>query len=113
MIFVPSGLTLRTRTRDGLLRVVSDTGPIPRLVLAHYAPHERSTIAAYANRYGMLDDPVVDYLLGDSSPLFDIQKPILESLVLPLRGYGLKDICKHPQLVDYQWQDVESDRNGQ
>ncbi len=80
----------------------------PDLVLAHYAHHERSTIAAYASRYDMLDDPVVEYLLSDDSPLFDIQQPILQSLVLPLRGYGLKDICKHPQLVNFQWQDAES-----
>ena len=79
----------------------------PDLVLAHYGHHERSTIKAYVSRYGMLKDPVVDYL-GDDSPLFDIRRPILESLVLPLRGYGLKDVCKHPQLVNYQWQDAES-----
>lgn len=91
-----------------LMAVAGYRAKYPDLVLAHYAHHERSTIAAYASRYGMLDDPVVEYLLGDDGPLFDIQQPILESLVLPLRGYGLKDICKHPQLVNFQWQDAES-----
>ena len=37
-----------------------------------------------------------------------MQKPVLESLVLPLQGYGLKDICKHPKLVNFQWEDYSS-----
>tara|TARA_R110002073_G_scaffold313617_1_gene485656 strand:+ start:2881 stop:4287 length:1407 start_codon:yes stop_codon:yes gene_type:complete len=80
----------------------------PELVLAHYSSHERSTIASYARRYCMEEHETVRYLLGDDSPLFDLQKPVLESLVLPLQAYGLKDICKHPDLVDFQWQDEES-----
>lgn len=80
----------------------------PALILAHYSSHERSTIRSYAKRYGMEDDETVAYLLGDDSPLFDLQKPILESLVLPLQGYGLKDICKHQDLVNFQWQDDDS-----
>lgn len=80
----------------------------PDLILAHYSSHERSTIRAYAKRYGMEDHPTVVYLLGNESPLFDLQKPVLASLVLPLQGYGLKDICKHPDLVNFQWQDEES-----
>ena len=67
----------------------------PDLILAHYSSHERTTIHAYAKRYGMEDHPAVVYLLGDESPLFDLQRSVLESLVLPLQGYGLKDICKH------------------
>lgn len=80
----------------------------PDLILAHYSSHERSTICAYAKRYGMEDHPTVVYLLGNESPLVDLQKPVLESLVLPLQGYGLKDICKHHDLVNFQWQDEES-----
>ena len=80
----------------------------PDLILAHYSSHERSTIRAYAKRYGMEDDATVVYLLGDDSPLFDLQKPVLDSLVLPLQAYGLKDICKHQDLVNFQWQDEES-----
>ena len=83
-------------------------GQYPNLILAHYSSHERSTIRAYAKRYGMEDHPTVVYLLGDESPLFDLQKPVLEGLVLPLQGYGLKDICKHRDLVNFQWQDEES-----
>ena len=80
----------------------------PELVLAHYSSHERSTIASYARRYNMEENETVLYLLGDHSPLFDLQKPVLENLVLPLQGYGLKDICKHPDLVNFQWEDDES-----
>ncbi|XOV85477.1 MAG: TM0106 family RecB-like putative nuclease [bacterium] len=80
----------------------------PHLVLAHYSAHEVSTIRSYAERYNMQDHTTVKYLLGEESPLFDLQKPVLQSLVLPLQGYGLKDICKHPDLVNFQWEDDDS-----
>ncbi len=50
----------------------------------------------------------VAWLLGDDSPLFDMQNPVLNCLALPLQGYGLKDICKHPNLVNFQWENEES-----
>jgi predicted RecB family nuclease len=78
------------------------------LIIAHYSQHERSTIRSYAKRYGMEDNETAQYLLGKDSPLFDMQKPVLESLVLPLQGYGLKDICKHKDLVNFQWEDDSS-----
>ena len=80
----------------------------PTLILAHYTYHEITTIGSYAKRYGMEGNETVAYLLGKQSPLFDLQKPVLGSLVLPLQGYGLKDICKHPDLVNFQWQDEDS-----
>ncbi len=80
----------------------------PNLIIAHYSQHERYTIRDYAKRYGMEENTTVEYLLGDESPLFDMRKPVLESLVLPLQGYGLKDICKHKDLVNFQWQDASS-----
>ncbi len=80
----------------------------PQLILSHYSNHEKSTIQSYAKRYGMEENETVNYLLGTDSPLFDLQKPVLASLVLPLQGYGLKDICKHPDLVNFQWQDEGS-----
>ena len=80
----------------------------PDLILAHYAIHERTTIKQYAERYRMENHSIVEWLLGDNSPLFDIQKPVTENLVLPLQGYGLKDICKHRDLVNFQWEDDES-----
>jgi uncharacterized protein len=32
----------------------------------------------------------------------------MESFVLPLAGYGLKQICKHEGLVNFQWSDEGS-----
>ena len=78
------------------------------LILAHYSHHERTTIRSYAERYSMEDHPTVVYLLGEDNPLYDLNKPVMESLVLPLQGYGLKDICKHPDLVNFQWELEES-----
>ncbi|MBL4712293.1 MAG: TM0106 family RecB-like putative nuclease [Gammaproteobacteria bacterium] len=78
------------------------------LILAHYSNYERTTIRAYAKRYGMQNNSTVKYLLGETSPLFDMRKPVLDNLVLPLQGYGLKDICKHKDLVNFQWEDDES-----
>ncbi|MCG7983371.1 MAG: TM0106 family RecB-like putative nuclease [Candidatus Thiodiazotropha lotti] len=78
------------------------------LILAHYSSHERTTILTYAQRYDMEDNPTVVYLLGDESPLFDMRRPVLDSLVLPLQGYGLKDVCKHEDLVNFQWEDEDS-----
>jgi predicted RecB family nuclease len=78
------------------------------LVLAHFSQHERTTILAYSKRYSMEENKTVKYLLGKDSPLFDMQKPVLESLVLPLQSYGLKDICKHPNLVNFRWEDAGS-----
>jgi predicted RecB family nuclease len=80
----------------------------PNLILAHFSQHERTTINAYAERYDMKEHPTVAWLLGDTSPLFDMQRPIKDSLVLPLASYGLKYICKHPKLVNYQWNDNDS-----
>ncbi len=78
------------------------------LYLAHYSNYEVSIIRSYAKRYDMESNATVQYLLGENSPLFDMQKPVLESLVLPLQGYGLKDICKHKDLVNFQWEDEGS-----
>ena len=78
------------------------------LVLAHFSQHERTTIRAYAKRYNMELNETVKYLLSDDGPLFDMQKPVLESLVLPLQSYGLKDICKHPDLVNFKWKNDDS-----
>lgn len=98
--------------RDGwlgfLAQIEAYRAHYPDLVLAHYSSHEKSTIRSYARRYAMEDNPTVEWLLGDDSPLLDLQKPVLEALVLPLQAYGLKDICKHPGLVNFQWEDDES-----
>ncbi len=101
-----------TEDRHGWLRFLAKIEEYrqkyPSLILAHYSSHERSTINAYAKRYGIENTETVAYFLGDSSPLFDIQKPVLDGLVLPLQGYGLKDICKHKELVNFQLEDDDS-----
>ena len=56
----------------------------------------------------MQEHPTVAWLLGEQTPLFDMLVPIKECLVLPLASYGLKYICKHPKLVNYQWKDSDS-----
>jgi len=98
--------------RDGWLRFLQKIeeyrSRYPELILAHYSSHEKTTIRKYAQRYEMEDHPTVLYLLAEDGPLFDMQKPVLDNLVMPLQGYGLKDICKHPKLVNFQWQDDES-----
>lgn len=91
-----------------LRKIESYRSQYPALVLAHYSNHEKATIRKYAERYGMQNHATVTWLLGDDSPLFDIQNPVLDCLVLPLQGYGLKDICKHPDLVNFQWENEES-----
>jgi uncharacterized protein len=60
------------------------------LILCHFSSYEVTNIRRYAKRYGMEDHPVVEWLLGDDSPLFDIQGPVKDSFVLPLASYGLK-----------------------
>lgn len=80
----------------------------PSLILTHYSNHEKATIRKYAERYAMEKHATVAWLLGPNSPLFDIQNPVLDCLVLPLQRYGLKDICKHSALVNFQWQNEES-----
>ena len=56
----------------------------------------------------MENHPIVEWLLGKDTPLFDIKNPVMESFVLPLAGYGLKQICKHEGLVNFQWSDGDS-----
>lgn len=80
----------------------------PDLLLAHFSGYERQKISLYATRYAMHDHPVVRRLLGDDSILYDLRDVVRECLVLPLASYGLKYICKHPKLVNFQWEDSES-----
>jgi len=80
----------------------------PRLVLAHFANYEVTQIKTYAKRYNMQDDARVQWLLGDDSPLFDMRDVLTQSLVLPLKSYGLKAVCKAKDLVNFQWELSES-----
>ena len=75
-------------------------------VLVHYTNFELLQIRRLAERYELLGHAVVDWLLNDPSSCFDIQKSVTQALILPVTGYGLKAICKNPDLVNFQW-DVE------
>ena len=81
----------------------------PDLQLIHFANYERDQISAYAKRFNMEGHGTVTWLLDkEGGPLYDIKKSVAQSLVLPLSRYGLKDICKHPGLVNFQWTLEES-----
>ncbi|MFZ4762465.1 MAG: TM0106 family RecB-like putative nuclease [Alphaproteobacteria bacterium] len=101
-----------TQDRDGWVEFLSVIARLKEqyadLVLAHFSSYEVSNIRRYAKRYEMENDPTVVWLLGEDSPLFDLQKPVKESLVLPISSYGLKQICKHEDLVNFQWSDDDS-----
>jgi predicted RecB family nuclease len=56
----------------------------------------------------MRDHPVVAWLLGEALPLFDMSKVVKRCLALPTPGVGLKAVCKHPKLVNFQWQNEVS-----
>ena len=77
--------------------------------LVHFSSYEKTQIRAYARRYGMEAHETVVWLLDEETgPLYDIQKAVTDNLVLPLSGYGLKKICKHERLVNFQWEDDEA-----
>lgn len=80
----------------------------PDLILCHFSNYEKANIKRYAKRYDMAEHPIVAWLLGDETPLFDIHPIVKDSFVLPLDGLGLKDICKHEDLVNFQWRNEES-----
>jgi len=77
----------------------------PDLILCHFSSYEVVNIKRYAKRYNAENHPTIEWLLGDDSPLFDIQQVVKNSFVLPIASYGLKQICKHKDLVNFQWSD--------
>ncbi len=64
----------------------------------HYGRFERDVIKRYATAFDQLSEPTVDWLLKDGG-LVDLRETVVESLILPTVGYGLKEICKHKELV--------------
>ena len=52
----------------------------PDLILCHFSSYEVVNIKRYAKRYDMEEHPTVQWLLGDDSPLFDIQ-PVVKNIV--------------------------------
>lgn len=80
----------------------------PDLLLVHYSHYERVQIEHYAERYSAIDDPIVQWLLAEDGPLWDLQKFLKLNYILPVRSYGLKAICKDPRLANFQWRVEES-----
>ena len=81
----------------------------PDLIIAHYSHYEYTTIEKYAKRYDMRKHPIVAWLLDKKNgPLFDLHKSVIDNVILPLHVYGLKDICKHEKIVNFQWKNEES-----
>lgn len=80
----------------------------PDCTFVHYTDFERHQIRLYSKRFDMESDPTVMSLLDNTELFFDIKKAVSDSLVLPLYGYGLKGICKNPELVNFQWELDES-----
>lgn len=76
-------------------------------VLVHYARFERDVISRYARKFDDVEHPIVNWLLSEGG-LFDIRETVFDSLILPTNGYGLKEICKHKDLVNFQWELEES-----
>ena len=91
-----------------LAKITEYRAQYPDLVLAHFSGYEVQKIKAYAERYNMQAHPIVEWLLGDNTPLFDLLETVRDCLVLPVASYGLKYICKHPKLVNFQWDDSDS-----
>ena len=71
---------------DQFLEVIADLRQRhPDLVLAHYADFEVQKIALYAQPYGMTDHPVITWLNGVDSPLFDLSNVVKASLAADRR----------------------------
>ena len=95
--------------RGFLAKVAAYRETWPDLKLVHFSGYEVQRIRAYAERYDMQRDPTVSWLLDvQNGPLYDIRKAVVDNLILPLSGYGLKQICKHADLVNFQWENDES-----
>ena len=78
------------------------------LLLVHYSPYEKTQIAHYAARYNATSEPLIQWLLDDDGPLWDLQRFVKLHFVLPVESYGLKAICRDPNLVNFQWRLEES-----
>ena len=80
----------------------------PSVVIAHFAHYEVQIVKNYASLFGDEAHPTVEWLLGQDSPLIDLRDIVRNHLILPLKSYGLKAICKDPRLVNFQWALEES-----
>ena len=46
---------------------------------------------------------MVEWLLNGAG-LLDMCEVVKKCMVLPTYGYGLKEVCKDPNLVNFQWE---------
>lgn len=97
----------RRAWNEFLQRVAVLRANYPDPVLIHYARFERDVITRYARAFDSGEHPIVDWLLNRGG-LFDLRELVVNSLILPTTGYGLKEICKHKALVNFQWELQES-----
>ena len=80
----------------------------PSLVIAHFAHYEIQILRSYVALFGDEENETVKWLLGEDSPLLDLRNVVRDHLILPLKSYGLKAVCKDPRLVNFQWTHEES-----
>lgn len=100
------------KTWQAFLRKVEgyrDNPAYPDVKFIHYSPFERVKIELYAQRYNMMGNETVKWLLDrEKGPLVDLHAIVKDAFVLPVSSYGLKYICKDPRLVNFQWDDADS-----
>ena len=80
----------------------------PSLTIAHFAHYEIQILRSYVSLFGDEENATAKRLLGDDSPLLDLRNVVRDHLILPLKSYGLKAVCKDPRLVNFQWTHEES-----
>jgi predicted RecB family nuclease len=80
----------------------------PDLRLVHFSHYEWGKVRLYAERHPDVEPAAAAWLLGDDTPLWDIKTAVDGRLVLPVMGYGLKEICKDERLVNFQWRQAET-----
>jgi predicted RecB family nuclease len=65
----------------------------PEMHVFHYAPHERSKLRSLAQRYGVLEADVDDWLRADV--LVDLYGVVRQGLQVGEEGYSLKQLERH------------------
>ena len=65
----------------------------PNLHVVHYAPHERSKLRSLAQKYGLLEGVVDDWLRCDL--LVDLYAVVRQGLQVGEEGYSLKQLERH------------------
>jgi len=93
--------------RQFLEKVADHRARYTDAVYVHYGDFERQHIKRCAAKFGDDEHSVVDWLLNGGG-LLDLLVIVKESVILPTYGYGLKEVCKDEDLVNFQWELKES-----